>query len=210
MFRLFCSLALVAGWAVSAVAHPVAYQNSIGVMSSLAPDRTEIQANYSFTPRLAAGTDYVRIAYREDDVHFGIARMNARVIRVNRPHSQGNVYLYTGMGAREYRGNTEDAFFYGGEADWETRKHYISGRAQALRSPKGMNFEQYTLRAGIAPYVAEFEALHTWLIAQGMYEPDAKNEFTWAPMVRMFYRNVLWETGVSTRGEFLFNTIIHF
>lgn len=179
-------------------------------MTSLAPERTEVQANYSITNRFALGTDYVRIPYRSDDAHFGILRANALLYRANRPSSQGNIYAYAGGGVREYAGDENAAFYYGGEADWESRKHYVSFRGQSLRSADRLNFDEFRARVGIAPYVADFESLHTWLIAQGMYETSAESQFTWAPMVRMFYRNVLWETGVSTRGEFLLNTIIHF
>jgi len=210
MVRWDCLIAVLFLSAPFSWSHPVAFKGSTGAMTSMAPESTEIQMNYSLSPRFALGGDYVRMMYREDDVYFGIVRANALVYRANRPESQGNIYLYTGTGVREASGDSDAAFFYGGEADWESRKHYVSFKGQSWRSPNRLNFDQFVARAGIAPYVAGFESLHTWLIAQGMYEPWAKNQFTWAPMVRMFYRNVLWETGVSTRGEFLFNTIIHF
>ena len=96
------------------------------------------------------------------------------------------------------------------EADYETRQIYVSGKANAVVAKNFDTLAVYQLRAGFAPYVGDFEALHSWLIGQIQYLPFSREEpFRVGPVLRLFYRNVLWELGVTTRSTWNFNFMIH-
>ena len=66
----------------------------------------------------------------------------------------------------------------------------------------------YSLRVGHAPYLAEYDELNIWLMLQYMNHPRGLNRHMTTPIVRMFYKNVLWELGVSTDGTFIINFAI--
>jgi hypothetical protein len=96
------------------------------------------------------------------------------------------------------------------EADWETRKLYSSLKATVVGVRGSDTLAMYQLRAGFAPYIGGFEDLHSWLIAQAQYFPFADQEkLRVGPVVRLFYRNVLTEIGVSARGTWNLNFMVH-
>ena len=68
------------------------------------------------------------------------------------------------------------------------------------------------VRVGMAPYVAAFEDLHSWLILEWVRQ-DFGDEFLLedtTPLFEIFYRNVLFEIGQSFNGFTKFNYIVHF
>ena len=65
-------------------------------------------------------------------------------------------------------------------------------------------------RLGIAPYIAKFKELQVWVIGQLDYMSDMEEQPHFTPMLRFFYRTVLWETGVSLSGVYWFQMMAHF
>lgn len=196
--------------AAEAMAHPVAFKGAWGIMAYHQPDAINWQLAYSATSRLAFGADYLRDAMSGPERHFGYGRLNLLLKRWNGDDYQANVYAYGGAGAAIEPGATRLAALAGGEADYETRKIYFSAKAMALFVRDGDDMVAYAARAGIAPYVGEAGDLHTWLIAQALYYPSATSEpVRVGPVLRFFYHNVLWELGVSVRGTWSFNFMVH-
>jgi hypothetical protein len=193
-----------------AQAHPVAYQGALGLMGYHQADMVEWQAMYSVTSRYSLGVDYVWDRMDGPDRQLVLARVNWLPWRANGTDSQANLYLSAGGGALERSGGFEGAALIAAEADYETRHVYFSGKGQAVFA-KGAGYELYQLRAGVAPYVGEFEGLNTWAIVQLQYFPQALTDsLRIGPVVRFFYRNVLWEFGVTSRGLWSFNLMFHF
>ncbi len=194
-----------------AFAHPVAFQGALGVMAYHAPDMVDWQVAYTVHPKFALGIDYYRDAMEADTKTYYIPRVNFLAHRWNGHDFQANIYLYGGYGVAHAKGSDRGALLVGGEADYETRKVYFSGRATSLFARDLNNSTLYQLRAGIAPYVGDFEGLNSWLILQAQYFPNALQEkLRVGPLLRFFYRNVLWEAGVSSQGTWLFNFMVHF
>ena len=65
-------------------------------------------------------------------------------------------------------------------------------------------------RVGVAPYIGEFNDLHTWLMVEVGHYPEAENKVTVTPMVRFFKNTHLIEAGISNQGDLLFNWMIQF
>jgi hypothetical protein len=177
-------------------------------------DSINWQLSYSLKPWVSLGLDY---AYdkMEGPLHeaknYGLVRTNFLLQRWNELNSQGNIYLYGGAGGVDAGSKTSAAWMAGLEADWETRTFYSSAKMQVLGSEKFREQYMYQARVGLAPYTTKFENLHTWVILQAQYFPDAfEEELRISPMMRFYIDNVLWELGVSARGTWSFNSMVHF
>ena len=71
---------------------------------------------------------------------------------------------------------------------------------------------QTMVRLGLAPYVVNFDGIHSWLILEwqelSFFKDQSDVEVT--PFVRVFYKNLLFEIGQSFDGATKFNYITHF
>lgn len=201
-------LLLISG---NALAHPVAFKGAWSFMAFNQPDMLDWQLLYSFHRKFSLGVDYFRDTMEGQPRYFLIPRVSWLVNRWYGADSQGNIYVYGGIGAAKKSGADSLAAEGAIEADYETREIYFSGKALVVAANGFDTLTMYQLRAGFAPYVGEFEDLHTWLILQGQYFPNAVDErLRVGPVMRFFYNNVLWELGVTTQGSWNFNFMVHF
>lgn len=204
-------IAILACWTAAALAHPVAYQGAVALMSSHQKDMSDVQIAYSATPRVAIGVDYRYSSMFGTESQYAIPRVNFLLKRWNGPEQQANLYLYGGYGIAKQGQQLQGAFFGGGEADWESRALYFSAKASTTVAPSFDNLTMYQARAGFAPYQASFEELQAWVILQSQYFPKAFEEsFRIGPVLRFFYKNFLWELGATVRGNWNLNLMVHF
>jgi len=173
-------------------------------------DMLDWQLLYTFHPKLSLGVDFIRDTMEPQERNFLIPRVSWLVRRWNETDSQANIYVYGGVGVAHKGDLTAPAVEGGVEMDYETRSLYFSGKAQIIAARNFNTLAVYQLRAGFAPYVGEANELHSWIIAQAQYLPYApENSLRVGPVLRMFYKNVLWELGVSTKGNWNFNFMVH-
>jgi hypothetical protein len=193
----------------SAFAHPVSYQGAVSLMSYNSEDENEILATYSVRNYLAVGLTY----QREDQVYYTVPRVNFLVHRWNNEDSQANIYASGGYGTERSFDETVGVGLAAIEADWESRQYYTSGQyTRFLRKDSDdidrVDFETIKLRAGVAPYLGEFNEINSWFILQTEKMNDKQWELT--PFIRMFYKNVLIEIGAGFNGSYAFNFMVHF
>lgn len=195
-------------------AGPISYEGGWMFSTENQPESINWQLFYSLKPWFSFGADY---SYDNmegpgfDAKNYGLLRGNFLLKRWNEMESQGNIYIVAGAGGVRSEDTTAGAWLGGIEADWESRKLYTSAKAQFLDSNKFEGSQMYQARVGMAPYLTKFENLHTWVILQVQYYPDAfKEKVNVSPMMRFYIDNVLWELGVSARGTWSFNTMVHF
>jgi hypothetical protein len=190
--------------------HPVAFKGAWSFMAFNQPDMLDWQLVYSFERKFSLGVDFFRDTMEGPDRYFLIPRLAWLVNRWNGDGYQANIYVYGGVGIANKQSQTDFAAEGSIETDYETRKFYISGKATVVASKISDTLAIYQFRTGFAPYEGDFEALHSWLIAQVQYLPFAKEEqLRVGPVLRLFYRNVLWELGVTTRATWNFNFMAH-
>lgn len=200
---------LSAGAISSAFAHPVSFAGSTSVMSWNSPMMSDQWVTYSATPRVAVTARY--LAFRNDagKKEFYLPQVNFLLKRWNEMDSQANIYLMGSYGL-EKKPNTSQAAALGAvEADWESRKYYTALKAQFLDTKSG-NIFYARARLGVAPYLGEFNELHTWFILQAERQKEFLDSIEITPTLRFFYRNVLWELGASLKGNLALNFMIHF
>lgn len=195
---------------VVAQARPVSYPGGITVMTQHNDETTSSHVHYSPTAKYSIGHRFE--INREENFQLQAAQVNYLVNRWNEPTSQANLYFKTGLGAA-YNDNgpgSDLAAFVGVAADWETRKYFVSYENRYLEAGDiASSFEQHA-RVGIAPYVAEYGSIHTWLMLEAHYSEEAEDAFTLTPLVRFFKGPALLELGVSTSGAALFNFIYRY
>ena len=167
---------------------------------------------YSFTSKYSLTARYLRLQTNEGERTFYMPQLSFLLKRWNELNSQANVYLTVGHGGEKINSSFKNTSAIAFETDWESRKHYVSFREDALVSHKNSdkNIYQSKLRAGFAPYLAEFDQLNAWFILQAEASNIMDRDFKLTPFIRFFYQNVLTEFGVSSKGDAQFNLMVHF
>ncbi len=196
----------------SIYAHPVAYAGSNSIMTWNSQSMSDWMLTHTFESTYSLSARYQRIETIEGERTFYIPHLNFLLKRWNELDSQANVYLSMGHGGEKVNHSLKDTSFLAFETDWESRKYYVSFREEALMTYKkrASNLYMSKVRMGFAPYLAEFNELNSWFILEAIKQNKNKDSFMLTPFVRLFYRNVLVELGVSQKGESQFNFMIHF
>lgn len=167
--------------------------------------RNALDFNYTVDPTLALG---VRSEYdRTDGYQVHSLTMNNRLWRDNQPDAQANLYLLSGVGYALDNGSNESSpsAFTGIEADWENRRFFTNYQNKfTYAGDIDREFSQ-SARVGVAPYIGEAGALHTWLMLQADHRPEDDHQFEVTPLIRLFKDTHLVEAGISNQGTVLFN-----
>jgi hypothetical protein len=190
-------------------ARPVSYPSGWTFITENNGDANSALIHYSPTAFTSVG---VRTEYRRDGEYFlNSVQMNNLLKRWNKKDSQANLYLKSGVGvavsdADATDGDSSATAFTGIAADWETRRYFVSYENRYIEAGDLDDFFVQRARIGIAPYVADYGSIHTWLMLEVEHEPeDSDGKFTVTPLIRLFKGASLLEAGMSNEGEVLFN-----
>ena len=198
---------------LSVQARPVSYPSGWTLMLMNDVDRNSAHIHYSPTAKTSLG--YRFEYWRDQDFILNTLQMNNLLKRWNKPDSQANFYLKSGMGVAysdtgEFDGETDPAGFMGLALDWENRSYFISYQNRYIEAGNIDDFYQQSFRTGWAPYKGDYGDLHTWLMFQVDHLPEADHTFTVTPLVRFFKNVHLIEVGVNNRGKLLFNYVFRY
>ncbi|MEA9357154.1 hypothetical protein SHI21_13095 [Bacteriovorax sp. PP10] len=195
-----------------AEAHPVAFAGSYSIMTWNSKEMSDWMFTHSFTSNYSLAARYLRLDTKDGERTFYIPQVNFLLKRWNELDSQANIYLSLGHGGEKVNSSFKNTSSVALETDWESRKYYVSFREDVLISHKNSdrNVYQTKVRAGFAPYLAEFNEMNTWFILQGDTSNTMDKDFKLTPFIRLFYHNVLTEFGVSSKGDAQFNFMVHF
>lgn len=194
-------------------ARPVSYPGGWTAMLMNDGDMNSAHIHYSPTAKYSVG---VRSAYhRDDDFWHNSLQVNNLLKRWNKPDSQANLYLKSGIGVaysdvEEFDGKIEPAAFTGIATDWEDRRLFISYENRYIEAGDIHSGFHQSARAGVAPYIGDYGDLHTWLMLQVQHEPKSDDNFTVTPLIRLFKDVHLVEAGMNNRGEVLFNYVFRY
>lgn len=216
--RIFATLLVSLGlFPLAAHARPVSYPDAWTVMLRNDSDQNSAHVHYTVDTQHSIG---LRLRYdREGDFTFTGAQLNRLVKRWNKPDSQANLYARIGLGqvsdnldSSELRlkRDNDEALFLGVSADWETRRYFVSAAAEHWDNGRFGEFLSYHSRLGIAPYVANTGALHSWVMIEGHHRPESRDKVGASAILRFFKGPSLVEIGVDDRGEPLLNYIHRF
>lgn len=179
---------------IFAQAHPVTFKNGQEISVNNFSNMQKLTYTYSFTNSFSLGASYLKM-----HEEYSLLEGNYLIKRWNEIGSQAN--LYTGLTAGMRTNSSVTGGFL--EADWESRKYYLSSKVSYLD-----NFYMTKNRVGLAPYLAEYNELNTWVMIEHTY--DSKTNLSEVnPLLRFFYKNLLWEMGVGLKGNVLLNFMVH-
>ncbi len=200
-----------------ASARPVSYPDAWTVMLRNDTDQNSAHIHYTLDRKHSLG---LRLRYdREGDFTFTGAQLNRLLKRWNKPDSQANLYgriavgqVFDNLDDAELRLKREgdEALFLGLSGDWETRRYFASAEAQYWDNGRFGDYSSYHGRLGIAPYVANTGALHTWIMIEGHHRPESRDKVGASALLRFFKGPGLLEVGIDDQGEPLLNYIHRF
>lgn len=190
----------------------MAFAGSYSIMTWNSEEMSDWMLTHSFTSKYSLTARYLRLQTKEGERTFYIPQLSFLLKRWNELDSQANVYLTLGHGGEKVNSSFQNTSGLAFETDWESRKYYVSFREDVLISHKksDRNVYQTKVRAGFAPYLAEFDEINAWFILQADTSNKMNKDFKLTPFVRFFYQNVLTEFGVSAKGDSQFNLMVHF
>lgn len=192
-------------------AHPVIYKDGWVISSFNMDNMNDQQLMYSFTSRFATGLNSFRFSKNKEDTDLLFAKFNYLAWRHNGKDSQANLYLHSGAGFSDQGSlGSHGALMYGAEVDWETRELFLGLKHWQYYVPNRFDMPVTMARVGFSPFTAPFDSLQSWLMVQAMYAPLANETISLTPMLRFFYKNVLWEMGASSKGGWMLNLMVHY
>ncbi len=212
-FLPLCLFALIAMPESALAVKPITYPGGATVMSMNDGMENTLHVLYTLTPRFSTG---IRTTYdRTDDYGVAMVEGNFLLNRWNAPDSQGNLFLTLGAGGaysdkEKFDKETTPALAAGVLADWEDRRYLISYENEYLMAGDIADAFHQSGRIGIAPYVAEYGALHTWVMLQIDHHLEQDDPVTLTPLIRLFQGDYLGEVGVSDTGKLLLNLNANF
>ena len=197
----------------TADARPVSYPGGWTLMLMNNGDVNSAHAHYSPTAKTSVG--YKFEYWRDRDFTLNAVQMNNLLKRWNEKDSQANLYLKSGVGIAHSNGGPKDgetsaAGFTGIAADWENRRFFTSYENRYTEAGEIDDFFMQSARVGWAPYEGDYGDVHTWIMLQVEHTPESEHNFTVTPLVRVFKDVHLFEAGMSTRGEVLFNYVFRY
>ena len=168
-----------------------------------------------YSPSIDYSIGYRAEYWREKEWQFHGLQLNYLIKRLNKPKSQTNFYLKNGLGLatsnyEAFENKFEPSLFTGILFDWEDRRFFTSYQNQANYASSIDKFFSQQFRIGVAPYLAEYGYLHTWIMLQANHMPGSSKNLTFTPMLRVFKGDYLAEFGLNNYKDFMFNFIKRF
>lgn len=214
--RLLLLSALTAFSAMPAFARPVSYPEGWTAMLRNNQFNNSVHVHYTTDTRHSIG---LRMRYQRDaDTLFTGVQFNRLIKRWNNPDSQANVYGRFALGhvsdESTLNRDSDRGVFLGASADWETRRWFVEGAYEYWDFGRFGLERTYHGRVGVAPYIANTGALHTWFMVETHYRPDRNpldgDKGGATALVRFFKGPHLVEIGVDNEAEPMLNYIYRY
>lgn len=194
-------------------ARPVSYEDGWTFITYNNYDSHSTLFHYSPTSKYSIGlkSEY----WQKKEYFLNSINLNYLVKRVNKKHSQANVYLKSGLGIissdyANYENKNEIAGHLEISSDWETRRYFISYFSKAIKSESIDDTYIQNIRFGLAPYIANYGKLHTWIMYALKHMPEMDNTVTPEVILRLFKSTNLIEVGIDRKRNLAFNFIKRF
>lgn len=192
-------------------AHPVSYKGATQLWGNYNDSIQMSSLFHSFESDWALGVHHMRLDGNGVDRTIAGFRYHRLLKRWNLEDAQANLYAGIG-GGLGYDDPTEDwrpaglGLF---RADWETRR-LLAIYQMGLSVTDDYTHVFNSANFGIAPYIAGYEDLNTWLVVELRYLSEFHEKLQVIPKVRFFKDNVFFEAGASTDGQLQLNFMVHF
>lgn len=194
----------------NAEAKPISYVDGTMVMMENDETGHTLSLDYTISPNYAIGLYAKKEENGKNDMTTVGPQLNTLIKRWNMPDGQGNIFNMTGAGVSTMDGETEPSAWTGILADYETRRIFTSYEARLMYTNNMETSLWQRARVGVAPYVGNYDDLHTWFMFQVDHHPAKDDTFVATPLVRLFYHTTLIEAGYSSNHRAMFNWVLQF
>jgi hypothetical protein len=215
MFRFTASVCAAMALATPAFAKPIAYADGTTAMAEYGAG-TMNEAQIFYAPRFdySVGGGYVDFTSDLDSRRERVTylRLNGLVHRWNLDSAQANIYVWGGAGSATGNGfsGTRVTGNAGAQADYETRRLYLSLKTDLQRSSE-FSDRLDTLQLGWAPYPHDYGGLATWFVLQARhYTGELHHGIETATLLRLFKGGAWIEAGVTQAGKLQAMAMINF
>ena len=168
-------------------ARPISYSGGTTLMFKSDNVSNSVYLHYSPTYKYSIGIEKVKNKFYDNNKNY--LRLTYLLNRKNTFTSQRNLYFQSGV----MPNNTEN-IFYGVHGDWETRKLFIGFGIKDIQSKYGMDYKDGYLQLGFAPYVGDYNDLHTWIMLKTK-KNTLTNKASTYPELKFFKGNALMKFG---------------
>lgn len=180
----------------------------------------KVQVHTHYSPNSQNSIGLLTAYYHDRKAQLYALQWNHLLWRKNEKKSQANFYSKLHLGT--INGKNDSGFYSQHRThgslnlayDWETRKHFLLYSAEVeYEDSSDLYSFHHKARIGIAPYVAPYGKLHTWIMLQLENHPedtDPDNRLIFTPILRLFKGDILCELGFNSNHQLLFNSIIRF
>jgi len=194
-------------------ARPVSYPGGWTLMLKNNNYKNSVHAHYSLSSYTSLGYRFEYL--RENNYSLNAFQINRLLKRWNEPNSQANLYIKSAIGnANSYKkkNNNKSSFagFFGFSADWENQRYFISYDNRYIEAGEIDSFYQQSFRFGIAPYIGDYGDLHTWLMIKLEHIPEAHQNLSLTPHIRLFKGFHLLEIGANLKSKIMLNYIFRY
>jgi hypothetical protein len=204
-------LSLTFGLALAAnlEAKPLSYVGGLMLMQENDETGHTFSFDYTFRPTNAVGF-YLKQEENGKEILMLSPEFNTLLKRWNLADGQGNIFNMSGAGVAVYRGRTQPSLWTAFLADYESRRWFLSYEPRFVYNGDIEKSFWQRARVGIAPYLANYNQLNTWLMLQVDHHPAKHDHFVATPLLRFFYKNYLFEVGYQSNQHIMVNWQIQF
>jgi len=190
-------------------AKPLSYVGGTMVMQENDETGHTVSLDYTFIPTNAFGF-YLKQEENGKEILMVTPEFNTLLKRWNLPDGQGNIFNMTGAGLARYQGNNQPCLWTAFLADYESRRWFFSYEPRFVWDGDIEKSVWQRTRIGIAPYLAKYNDLNTWIMFQVDHHPAKHDHFVATPLIRFFYKTYLFEIGYSSNQHIMVNWQIQF
>jgi len=151
-------------------AKPLSYVGGTMVMQENDETGHTISLDYTFIPTNAFGF-YIKQEENGKDILMITPEFNTLLKRWNLPDGQGNIFNMSGAGLARYRDNNQPCLWTAFLADYESRRWFFSYEPRFVWDGDIEKSAWQRARIGIAPYLANYNDLNTWIMFQVDHHP---------------------------------------
>lgn len=178
---------------MNADARPISYSGGTTIMHKSDSFSNSVYVHYSPTYKYSIGLEKIENKFFKDTSNY--FRLTYLLNRKNTFTSQRNLYFQSGVVPGSMENN-----FYGIHGDWETRKWYAGFGLKDINSNYGKDYKDEYIQLGFAPYVADYNDFHTWIMVKTKRNSITSESSTY-PELKFFYGNALVKFGYGEKTD---------
>ena len=185
-------------------AAPMSFKGSTTSMSTISESYSSVESSYAITAKDSLGVKAYTSKGNGYKLKVGELVYVRRLLRVDKKHSQTNLWLFTGAGTMSLERNVQDddhSYLSPTlQFDYETKKVYGLISHQILRVGHE-NFDTTKIEGGFSFYETGYNETQPWFIlkAKNTNSLDNQNEYT--PTLRFINKSIYGEVGLTTKGD---------